>query len=166
MENYATQIKGLTEERGLKIASLDVLVAKMSAEKRAFTDVEQKEYDKAKAEVESINSRIGVLEDAEKRDLSTKRGISPIGEPVSEETEKQNLYKKFSWKRALKFGMNRGQGADGIESELDKEERKNMAEAGVSDLRPDSIMVPAGAFQKRDMTTTTTAGGHTIQTNV
>ena len=170
MENYSAQIKALMEERKGHLTSLDNLVDKMSKEKRAFTDAEQAEYDKAEGEVESINARVKVIEKAEKRALEAGMStrISPTGESnVSEEKEKDKMYRDFSWKRALKFGMQRGQGTNGIEAELDKEERKNMAESGVSDLRMDSILVPAKAFERRDMTAgTTTQGGHTIQTNV
>ena len=168
MENFATQIKGLTEERGQKIASLDTLVKKMSDEKRAFTAAETSDYDKLKGEVESINSRITILEDAEKRALLTKVPfVGGAGESRSEENEKAKMASKFSWKRALELGINGKRGADGVEAEMDKEERKNMAIAGITEIRQDSIMVPASAFQKRDMTAgTTTEGGHTIQTNI
>lgn len=173
MENYAIQIKGLTEERGQKIASLDVLVAKMSSEKRAFTEDEKKQYEALKAEVESIEQRKSILEEAEKRAKETMKPDVPFvhgaGASDSEGKEKRNMAKDFSWKRALQSRLQGGV-LDGVEKEMDTEERKRVMEGGYSEFHANSFMVSPEVF-KRDATPdltagTDTKGGHTIQTNV
>lgn len=173
--NVATQIKALVEEKGTKITSLDSLVEKMSTEKRAFTKEEKESYEGLKKEVESINERIAILEEKEKRDLTNARPI--VGAPNSDSgsgelTEKRKMYKRFSWKRAIESRFPGGK-LDGLEAELDKEERNAVREGGYSDFHPNSIMVPAEVMQKRDILDATSAtaapnneGSFTIQTDV
>lgn len=172
--NVATQIKALVEEKGTKIASLDSLVDKMSTEKRAFTKEEKESYEGLKKEVESINERIAVLEEKEKRDLATARPL--VGAPNSdtgagELTEKRKMYKQWTWKRAIESRFPGGR-LDGVEKEIDSEERKAVIEGGYNDFHPNSVMVPAEVMQKRDMDATTATaapnneGSFTIQTDV
>jgi HK97 family phage major capsid protein len=185
MENIATQIKGLKEERAGKITGMDGLVNKMIGEKRSLTSDEQTQYDAMKAEVESIDKRMAILEETEKRQLATAKpaGYSGAGSEggdtgETERREKQKMYDKWTWKRALTIGTVRGARRDGVEDELDKEERKTMLESGVSELSNESILAPAQVFQRarniqrRDMDATTATaapsneGSFTIQTNV
>lgn len=178
MKTLAEQIKGLTEERAAKVASLDTL-AKV-VEERAFKAEEQTQYDALKAEIEGYNTRLSVLIEKEKREMAEARALP--GAPNSdsgagENTEKEKMYKRWTWKRALTIGTVRGSRRDGVEEELDKMERKEMLECGVSELSNESILVPAQVFnrarmQKRDMDATTATaapnneGSFTIQTNV
>lgn len=171
--NVATQIKALVEEKGTKITSLDSLVEKMSTEKRAFTKEEKESYEGLKKEVESINERIAVLEEKEKRDLATARPL--VGAPNSdngqgEADEKRKMYKQWTWKRALASRLPGGK-LDGVEAEIDSEERQHVRDGGYNNFHPNSIMVPAGVM-KRDMDATTATaapsneGSFTIHTDV
>jgi HK97 family phage major capsid protein len=177
MTNLATQIQALVEERGQKIDSLGKLVETMSKEKRDFNEAEQKSYDETKKEVESITKRIDVLKEQLEREKETVRFIP--GAPNSdtgagEKTEKEKMYKRWTWKKALQIGTVRGARREGVEAELDVEERKVMQECGVSELSSESIVVPAAVMgkQRRDMDATTATaapnneGSFTIQTNV
>jgi HK97 family phage major capsid protein len=185
MENIATQIKGLKEERAGKITGMDGLVTKMIGEKRSLTQDEQTQYDNFKKEVEGIDSRIAILEDAEKRALATAKttGYAGAGSDdgdtgETERREKQKMYNKWTWKRALQIGTVRGARRDGVEAELDQIERQEMLECGVSEMSNESILAPAQVFararnvQRRDMDATTATaapnneGSFTIQTNV
>jgi HK97 family phage major capsid protein len=171
--NVATQIKALVEEKGTKITSLDSLVEKMSTEKRAFTEDEKKSYEGLKKDVESINERIAVLEEKEKRDIASARPI--VGAPNSDSgagelTEKRKMYKAWTWKRALASRLPGGK-LDGVEAELDTVERNHVRDGGYNNFHPNSVMVPAGVM-KRDMDATTATaapsneGSFTIQTDV
>lgn len=176
--NLATQIKGLKEERAAKVAGLDTLAKVI--ESRAFTAEEQTQYNNLKSEIESFNSRLSVLEETEKRNMAEARalpGAPNTDNGAGERTEKNKMYSQWSWKRALTIGTVRGAKRDGVEDELDKEERKNMLESGVSELSNESILAPAQVFKRsnmnrRDMDATTATaapnneGSFTIQTNV
>jgi HK97 family phage major capsid protein len=175
--NLATQIKGLKEERAGKVAGLDTLAKVI--ESRAFTPEEQTQYDAFKKDIEGFNSRLAVLEDTEKRQMSEARAIGvPNGDTgAGEKTEKNKMYREWSWKKALTIGTVRGARREGVEMELDAEERKSMQECGVSELSSESIVVPAQVFKrnninKRDMDATTATaapnneGSFTIQTDV
>lgn len=178
MANLATQMKALREERATKVASLDTLAKVI--ESRAFTAEEQTQYNTLKSDIEQINQRLSVMEETEKRDLEGAKALP--GAPNSdsgagEGAEKEKMFRKWTWKRALNIGTVRGARRDGVEAELDIEERKVMQECGVSELSNESILVPAQVFQrakmqKRDMDATTATaapnneGSFTIQTNV
>lgn len=175
MSNYATQIKGLKEERAGQITSLDKLAEKIS-KGESFTSDEQKAYDAAKVAIVDFNKRIEVLEEAETRAAEAIRFNTPPANTDSgagEKTEKDKMIKRWSWKRALNSRLPGGR-LDGVESEIDKEERAAVMEGGYSDFHPNSVMAPAAAFRKerRDMDATTATaapsneGSFTIQTNV
>ncbi len=179
MKTVAEQIKGLTEERAAKVASLETLAKVI--EERAFKAEEQTSYDALKSDIAGINSRLSILKETEARQMEEARGkgtISPTGENnESEVREKNKMYGQWSWRKALQIGTTRGARREGVEIELDAEERKTMMECGVSELSQESIVVPAQVFQrarmqKRDMDATTATaapnneGSFTIQTNV
>ncbi len=188
MKTLAEQIKGLTEERAAKVASLDTL-AKV-VEERSFKAEEQTQYDALKTEIEGYNTRLAVLVEKEKREIEELRakGVSYPGAGASggdtgeaEQREKNKMYDKWTWKRALTIATVQGTTRDGVEAELDKEERKTMQECGVDGMSPNTILAPAHVFsrakqsrqiQKRDMDATTATaapnneGSFTIQTNV
>jgi HK97 family phage major capsid protein len=178
MANLATQIKALNEERAAKVKELDEL-AKVVSE-RAFKPDEQTKYDTLVSEIEGIGTRLKVMEATERRELEQARALP--GAPntdtgAGESAEKEKMYRKWTWKRALNIGTVRGSKRDGVEIELDAEERKTMQECGVTEMSSESILVPAQVFQrarmqKRDMDATTDTaapnneGSFTIQTNV
>lgn len=160
--DIATQIKGLTEQRAAKFAALETL-AKVINE-RAFNADEQKQYDGLNKEIEDFNSRIKILEDQEKRNLANaKPGAPAISTSYNaeggEKSERQKMIDGFSWKRALNIGMSNGKTQmNGVEAELDAEERKHVVAGGNNNLMLNSIMVPAECF-KRDMSATGGSSG-------
>lgn len=176
--NLATQIKALKEERAAKVAGLDTLAKVI--ESRAFTAEEQTQYSNLKNEIESYNTRLSVLEETEKRQMSEARAIPGphnTDTGAGEKAEKQKMYDAWTWKRALNIAVTPGAKRDGVEVELDHEERKSMQECGVTGMNTNSILAPAQVFQrarmnKRDMDATTETaapnneGSFTIQTNV
>lgn len=176
MKTVAEQIKGLSEERAAKVASLETL-AKVITE-RAFTADEQKQYDGLKGDIEGYNSRLAVLNETEKRQMAEARALPGAHNTESgagERTEKDKMFGQWTWKRALNAALSKNSRLDGVEAELDAEERKTMQECGVTELTPGHVLAPAQVFkrmQKRDMDATTATaapnneGSFTIQTNV
>ena len=175
----AEKIKQLREDKGTKLKAMKDLVEGSEKENRAFNDEEKKKYETLKADTSGINERIAVLEEQEKQDLETavtinvnKRAINHKGE----RGEKDAAIEEWSWKRALQSRFPGGQ-LNGVEAEMDKEERKAVTEGGFTEFHPNSVMAPAAALAKRnvqrrdmDATTATAApnneGSFTIQTNV
>lgn len=180
MENLATQIKGLEEQRAAKVTEIRKLGE--IAPLRAFEAEEQSKYDGLKKDIEGLNSRLSVLKEQESAQFQEVRASVNVNRDgyntEGEEGEKRKMYNKWTWKRALTIGTVPGTPRDGVEAELDKEERKVMQECGVSEMQANSIVVPAQVFQraralqKRDMDATTATaapnneGSFTIQTNV
>lgn len=176
----AQQIKALREERAAKIASLDALAANLAT--RALTTDEQTTYDTGKTDIATLATRIAGLEELEARQRSAATPVAGAGEPASgsEEVEKDKMFRTWTWKRALAGATSKNVRLDGVEAELDKLERKEMQECGVTEMRQDSVLAPAQALaykrnkrvQRRDMDATTATaapnneGSFTIQTNV
>lgn len=100
----------LKEVREAKINEMDSLLGKAKTEAkegenmRDFTDAEQSKFDLLESEIRTLDKDIEraiVLEEAEKRSLAAK---SVRQEPVRQPRDTEdNLYKKFSWSRALRI---------------------------------------------------------------
>ena len=123
MANLAIQMKALREERATKVAGLDTLAK--AIETRGFTPEEQTQYDNLKNEIETINQRLKVMEDTETRALAEARvipGAPNTDSGAGEKTEKNKMYRQWSWKRALTSGTVRGARREGVDMELDAEE--------------------------------------------
>lgn len=180
----AEKIKELRENKATKLKEMNSLVDGSEKENRAFNEDEKKKYEAAKAETQSINERIAVLEEKEKRDLENVQTINVNQRPLNhdgEKGEKRAAHEEWSWKRALNSRLPGGK-LDGVEAEIDKEERQAVIEGGVTQFHPNSVMAPAGAMartmartrrpQYRDMDATTATaapnneGSFTIQTDV
>ncbi len=165
--DLSTQIKGLKEQRAAKFAALETLAKVI--ETRAFNTEEQTQYDALNQEIEGFTSRIKILEDQEKRNLANVAPaiVTTYNADGGEKSERQKMIERFSWKRALEIGVG-GETMNGVEKELDNEERQNVQRGGNSTFHPKSIMVPAAAF--RDMSATGgssgSEGGVNIQTEV
>ncbi len=188
--NKAQQIKALKEERAAKLAALDVLSGHVAT--RALTAEETTQYAALETEINGMNTRLGILEASYTRELAAAAEQRGAGAPApgaghggdgsedpedAADRERRTMVNKFSFKRALNLIVNkRGSAKDGVEAEFDKMERQLLIESGVSEMRTDSIMVPAEAFERRrraerrDMTATGgssgSEGGITIQTEV
>lgn len=178
MATLAQQIKALTEERATKASGLKQYRDFVAT--RALTPEENTSYEALKAEIAGMDSRLAILKDQEQEEMRAAQALpgAPNGDGgAGEGAEKEKMYRKWTWKRALAIGTNPGSKRDGVEDELDKEERKQMLECGVEGLANTSILAPAQVFQrarmqKRDMDATTATaapnneGSFTIQTNV
>ena len=57
-------IKKLTEDKNSKTTEMQTLLDNVKAEERAFTEDEQKLFDKLKGEIEAINNTIKAFEDS------------------------------------------------------------------------------------------------------
>jgi HK97 family phage major capsid protein len=173
MSTLAQQIKALNEERAAKLKELDGLVDTMTKEARAFNADEQKKYDGFKAEVESINQRLAVLVDKQKRDAETATPMFNTGASAGDisRSEEKDIA-KFSFLKVARNAANR-KPLDGLEAEMNKEAEREMREAGASPTGSGYAiplvvlrhsMVPV---QKRDMTATggtNTEGGFNVAT--
>lgn len=180
----AQQIKALKEERAAKIASLETLEGHLST--RSLTTEEETSFNGVKTDIENINKRIKGLEEKEERERSSATPAYPGAgsdggdADKDDEKKKQDLYKRFSWKKLVARTVSR-KPIDGVEDELNQEERRFMQGNGVTEINPESTMVPAGVIvrmhnanriARRDMDATTgtaapnNEGSFTIQTNV
>lgn len=172
----STQLSELKEARGKKLKEMDDLVNLSVTEKRSFKTEEETKYNTLRTEIEDIDKRLKVLTDAQER---SRKQESPLyvnnggnnDQGDTQAQERRKLISKFSFKRALKMGVARGTVRDGVEEELNQEERRQMVAAGVSELNSESILIPADALskEKRDMTATGSSGaegGYSIQQNV
>ncbi len=169
----AEQIKGLKEQRGTKATAIDTLAKVI--ETRAFNAEESTQYNALKAEIESFNQRIAVLEESEKRALQNATPFNVVSSvnTEGEKGEQKKMTEQYSFKRALQSIVER-RGIDGVEAEFNVEQRKELRESGISPSGS-SIMVPYNVFakrEKRDMDATTgtagpsNQGSYTIQTNI
>ncbi len=182
----AQQIKALKEERAGKIASLDTLAGHLAT--RALTTEEETQETALKADIEALAKRIKGLEEKETRERENGKpagGYQGAGSEsgdadTDDDKKKAASYRKYSWKRMISKVASR-RAIDGLEGEMDQEERKLMAENGVAEISTESVLVPAGVFahmrnanrpMRRDMDATTATaapnneGSFTIQTNV
>lgn len=172
-QTLAQQIKALGEQRAEKLKSMKALAA--IAQERELKPEEETQYNALKAEIEGMNKRMNILNDQAQmaaEESTPVAGYHTGTSSTSEADEKRKMYSKYSLKRALNMGLSRHTKRDGVEAELDAEERNIMIESGVTDLRTDSILVPAQVLrksEKRDMTATGSSGaegGYSIQQNV
>lgn len=176
----AQAIKDLKEQRAAKITALDALSNILVT--RALTAEEEQQETALKGEIESMTKRLKGLEEAEARKATELKPIPGAGEPASrgDENEKDKMYRQWSWKRALSGITSNSRRIDGVEAELDSEERREMMECGITEMRQDTVVAPAQAIaykqrrniHRRDMDATTgtaapnNEGSFTIQTNV
>lgn len=113
----------LKELRESKINEMDTLLGKARDEApegentRDFTEAEQKRFDLLNSEIKNLDKEIDRaidIEDAEKRSLAAKNQKPITRQPKDTE---DNLYKKFSWKRAIQIAANMAT-MDGAEKEV------------------------------------------------
>jgi len=178
----AEKIKQLREDKATKLKEMNTLVEGSEKENRAFNDDEKKKYEALKGETSGINERIRVLEEQEQRALETVTTINVNTRPQNhegEKGEKRAAIEEWQWGKAIRSRLPGGK-LDGVEAEMDKEERKAVMEGGYSEFHQNSVMAPAGAMartmgrriQRRDMDATTATaapnneGSFTIQTDV
>lgn len=147
----------LKQMRFDKLKELEVL--NDAAGERSFTDDEQVKYDAIKKEVAILDSKIQRALDKEA--LDAIRATKPV-RSGGEDKEKSEISKNYSLMRAIKMAAS-GRELDGLEGEMAQEARIEAQRSGLS--LSGNLQIPG--MLKRDLTAgTTTAGGHTIQTDV
>lgn len=126
----------LKEVRESKINEMDSLLGKAKDEAkegenyRDFSDDEQKRFDLLQTEIADLDKQINraiELEDAEKRSLAAKsQKQTPVRQPKDTE---DNLYRKFSWTRALRIASGMAE-MNGAEKEVHDVAVKEGKESG------------------------------------
>ena len=175
MSTLAQQIKALKEERAARFKELDAMVELMTKEARAFKAEEQTKYDGLKGDVESINQRLAVLEEKEKRDAATAVPMYNTGETRKEVSEKeQRDFDSYSFLKICRQAANR-KPLDGFEAEMNQEAEKEVRSAGATPSGAGYaiplLVLRNSKIQKRDNTATGGSpagveGGYTVQTEL
>lgn len=152
----------LRQEKTGLVDQLEVLTQKDS-----LTPEEESRADKLIDDISKINSSIKRSEAAEaviqeKAEAVAEQRKADQRRSVPKDTPEQKATKSYSLLRAIS-SVSRGKALEGLEKEMHEEAQKEMRDAG---LTPEgNLHVPSMVF-KRDMTTTSTAGGHTIATDL
>jgi len=145
-------------ERSKLLDKMTEMIQLRKAEKRAFTDDEQKEYDQLRDDAENLEKHIKQLADEEKRMYQksemeyNKRKAS--GKYSPQEKEQQQL-RKFSFAKLVKAGMS-GKAPEGLEAEMSQEAR---AEAVKSGINVGTYAIPDVALRAMSATGTTSEAG-------
>ena len=155
-------LRKLREDKGALLKKMGDLYAE-GQKVGGMNEAQVKEYNEAKTSVEALEDQIRVAEDAEAR-ASTIGSGSGVQSASSEE---KKVAAHYSLHKAIRQHM-AGKQLDGIEGEMHQEAEK---EARASGLSLNGVGLPASFVQlgraKRDLTVgTTTAGGHTVATEL
>lgn len=181
--NTAKTLKERQEDYVAKKAELDALEEKI--EKRTWDDAVDKPVMEAiSTELRSLESQIDVLREnlnAEARSAAwASSSTAPTGAPVTVNVigqrgdKEEDIQKRFHFADAIRALMARQSGGkiDGLVLEMHEEAMNEANSVGVRD-HGKGIMIPSfiqqrsqPGFHKRDMSTTGTDGGYTIQTEV
>jgi HK97 family phage major capsid protein len=171
--NTAELLKQRREEHAAKVAELEALGEKI--EKRTWDDATDKpKRDEIVAAMRSLESQIDTLQETlntEARSAgwkSTATTAAPVTVNVIKERgdSVENVRKNYRFSDAVKAAMDRNS-MDGLVREMHEEAVREAREAGVRDFGK-GVMIPAFLQErgKRDMTSTVTEGGYTIQTEL
>ena len=136
-----------------------------AAKGRAMTAEERSKYDAAKAEIETLNQQIADADFLEQEEAlqverqHAKRGTVRTG---GEDRETQEIAQRYSITRAIRLASS-GKSLDGLEREMHQQAETEARAMGLQ--TSGNIQIPG--MVRRDMTAgTTTAGGHTIPTEL
>lgn len=155
-------LRKLREDKGALLKKMgDLYEAGKKAD--GMTEVQVKEYNDLRAQVEALDDQIKVAEDAEARASTVGTGS---GVQVASPEEKK-VAARYSLHKAIRQHM-AGKVLDGIEGEMHQEA---VNEARQSGLSLEGVGLPSSFVQlgrnQRDLTVgTTTAGGHTVATDL
>lgn len=183
--NTAQLLKERQEELAQKRESLEALATKIEA--RTWDDkVDKPAMDALELDMRNLESQIEGLRtklDVEKRSASqsapswTATNTAPADTPVTINVIKnrgdseENMRKQFHFANALRV-LNGQTKLEGVTKEMHDEGTREAHEVGLRDFGK-GLMIPSfiqqrvhPGFHKRDMSTTVTDGGYTIQTDV
>jgi HK97 family phage major capsid protein len=156
------KIKALKEERGRLLGELSTLQSTIEREARSMADTETNRLSEIEARLGAIKAEVESLEKLQ--NLAAQAAGHSASR--SEEKEKSNMAKDYSFKRAIEMAVTGRR--DGIEGEFSSIGAEEFQRSGVS-VSAHSIKIPSQVFQ-RDMTatggTSGSEGGVNVQTSV
>lgn len=156
------KIKALKEERGRLLGELSTLQSTIEREARSMADTETNRLSEIEARLGAIKAEVETLEKLQ--NLAAQAAGHSASR--SEEKEKSNMAKDYSFKRAIEMAVTGRR--DGIEGEFSSIGAEEFQRSGVS-VSAHSIKIPSQVFQ-RDMTatggTSGSEGGVNVQTSV
>ena len=156
------KIKALKEERGRLLGELSTLQSTIEREARSMADTENNRLSEIEARLGAIKAEVESLEKLQ--NLAAQAAGHSASR--SEEKEKSNMAKDYSFKRAMEMAITGRR--DGLEGEFSSMGSDEFQRSGVS-VSAHSIKIPSEVF-KRDMTatggTSGSEGGVNVQTSV
>jgi len=156
------KIKALKEERGRLLGELSTLQSTIEREARSMADTETNRLTEIEARLGAIKAEVETLEKLQ--NLAAQAAGHSASR--SEEKEKSNMAKDYSFKRAMEMAITGRR--EGVEGEFSAMGGNEFQRSGVS-VSAHSIKIPSEVFT-RDMTATGgssgSEGGVNIQTSV
>ena len=156
------KIKALKEERGRLLGELATLQNTIEKEARSMAETETNRLAEIEARLGAIKAEVESLEKLQNLAAQAAGNVASR----SEEKEKSNMAKEYSFKRAMEMAITGRR--DGVEGEFSAMGGDEFQRSGVS-VSAHSIKIPSEVF-KRDMTvtggTSGSEGGVNVQTNV
>ena len=156
------KIKALKEERGRLLGELSTLQSTIEREARSMADTETNRLSEIEARLGAIKAEVETLEKLQ--NLAAQAAGHSASR--SEEKEKSNMAKDYSFKRAMEMAITGRR--EGVEGEFSAMGGSEFQRSGVS-VSAHSIKIPSEVFT-RDMTATGgssgSEGGVNIQTSV
>ena len=156
------KIKALKEERGRLLGELSTLQSTIEREARSMADTETNRLSEIEARLGAIKAEVETLEKLQ--NLAAQAAGHSASR--SEEKEKSNMAKDYSFKRAMEMAITGRR--EGVEGEFSAMGGTEFQRSGVS-VSAHSIKIPSEVFT-RDMTATGgssgSEGGVNIQTSV
>ena len=156
------KIKALKEERGRLLGELSTLQSTIEREARSMADTENNRLTEIEARLGAIKAEVESLEKLQ--NLAAQAAGHSASR--SEEKEKSNMAKDYSFKRAMEMAITGRR--EGVEGEFSAMGGSEFQRSGVS-VSAHSIKIPSEVFT-RDMTATGgssgSEGGVNVQTSV
>jgi HK97 family phage major capsid protein len=156
------KIKALKEERGRLLGELSTLQSTIEREARSMADTETNRLSEIEARLGAIKAEVETLEKLQ--NLAAQAAGHSASR--SEEKEKSNMAKDYSFKRAMEMAITGRR--EGVEGEFSAMGGSEFQRSGVS-VSAHSIKIPSEVFT-RDMTatggTSGSEGGVNVQTSV
>ena len=156
------KIKALKEERGRLLGELSTLQSTIEREARSMADTENNRLSEIEARLGAIKAEVESLEKLQ--NLAAQAAGHSASR--SEEKEKSNMAKDYSFKRAMEMAITGRR--EGVEGEFSAMGGSEFQRSGVS-VSAHSIKIPSEVFT-RDMTATGgssgSEGGVNVQTSV
>ena len=156
------KIKALKEERGRLLGELATLQNTIEKEARSMAETETNRLAEIEARLGAIKAEVESLEKLQNLAAQAAGHVASR----SEEKEKANMAKEYSFKRAMEMAITGRR--DGVEGEFSTMGGDEFQRSGVS-VSAHSIKIPSEVF-KRDMSvtggTSGSEGGVNVQTNV